>query len=236
MHEVVDGGPDVASVDVDAVVGRVTGTVQGLAAGVAGRRGEIVGCRTTGQRACFAAATAAPYEIGLPPVHETDDDRRQLQELLDRSYEAAGAHLRSITTPQRRLSADQLCRLLVGVQVMDLATVTASGEPRVAPVDGLFFRARWWFGSSPESVRFQHIRRRPAVSASHTRGEDLAVVTHGRAVEIDLADESTAAFRAYYAEIYGPGHLAQVADAAYAFIEADRMYTFAHDPKGLAGP
>ena len=41
-------------------------------------------------------------------------------------------------------------------------------EPRVAPVDGLFYRGRFWFGSSPHSFRFRNIRANPAVSAAIT--------------------------------------------------------------------
>ena len=166
-------------------------------------------------------------------MHETDEDRRRLQALLDRSYEGAGSHLRSIATPERILTADQICELLVGVQVLSLATVTAAGEPRVAPVDGLFFRGEWWFGSSTDSVRFRHLRQRPAVSAAHTSGEDLSVVTHGRAVEVDRDADSTAGFRAYCVETYGDQWLDWGDGAAYARIDADRMFTFALDPAGL---
>lgn len=39
-------------------------------------------------------------------MHESPADIEALQELLDRSYAAAGAHLISIHTPERRLSAE----------------------------------------------------------------------------------------------------------------------------------
>jgi len=41
-------------------------------------------------------------------VHETPEDLAVLQELLDRSYDQAGSHLKRIITPERRLSADQV--------------------------------------------------------------------------------------------------------------------------------
>jgi hypothetical protein len=129
-------------------------------------------------------------------VHETADDIAWLQELLDRSHAGAGEHLRAIFDDERRIPAAELPALLPGVQVLALATVTARGEPRVAPVDGLFFRGRWHFGSSERSARFRHIRARPAVSATHLRGEELAVVVHGRAVEIDPRAPEQAGLRA----------------------------------------
>src|SRR5205807_937856 len=82
------------------------------------------------------------------------------------SYVRAGSHLRSIWGPQTRLSAEEVSAELAGVQVLDLATVTARGEPRVAPVDGLFYRGRFWFGSAQNSARFRNIRRNPAGSGA----------------------------------------------------------------------
>jgi len=112
-------------------------------------------------------------------VYETHEDHVWLQSLLDRSYRRAGEHLRSITTPARRISAVDLCDLLPGVQILEVATVTADGRPRVAPVDGLFFRGHFYFGSSRTSLRYRHLHARPRVSAVHTRGEEVSVVVHG---------------------------------------------------------
>jgi uncharacterized pyridoxamine 5'-phosphate oxidase family protein len=158
-------------------------------------------------------------------VHETEDDLRDLQALLDASHAAAGRHLRSIFSDDRRIPAAELPALLPGVQVLALATVTARGEPRVAPVDGLFFRARFHFGSAHDSARFRHIRARPAVSATHLRGEELAIVVHGHAHEIDTAAEEHAAFRAYLLDTY-PGWEQWGAAAPYARIEPTAMFTF----------
>lgn len=156
-------------------------------------------------------------------MHETADDLRDLQRLLDDSHAAAGEHLRSIFTEDRRLSAEELVKRLTGVCVLDLATVTAKGEPRVAPVDGLFFRGKWHFGSSPTSTRFRHISARPAVSGSHTRGEELAVIVHGTARLVEVAGE----FRDFLGEVYGDGWEEWGSGAPYAVIEPWRMYTFA---------
>jgi uncharacterized pyridoxamine 5'-phosphate oxidase family protein len=156
-------------------------------------------------------------------VHETPDDLDALQRLLDDSHAAAGPHLRSIFTDERRIPAADLPALLPGVQVINLATVTAKGEPRVAPVDGLFYRGRFWFGSSHDSARFRHVRRNPAVSAALTRGEELAIVVHGTARETALAGHP---LRDYCLEIYGPDWEQWGAPAAYACIEPARMFTF----------
>ncbi|HEX2315583.1 MAG TPA: pyridoxamine 5'-phosphate oxidase family protein [Thermomonospora sp.] len=166
-------------------------------------------------------------------MHETPEDLARLQRVLDDTYAAAGAHLLSIVTPERRLDAASLAARLTGVQVLHLATVTARCEPRVGPVDGLFFRGRFHFGSGQNSLRFRHIRKRPQVSGSVSHGEEFAVTVHGRAVELDMTDRDdpeVAAFHAYLIEVYGPEWENWAGDAPYARIEPERMYTF-HMPK-----
>ncbi|HWM64243.1 MAG TPA: pyridoxamine 5'-phosphate oxidase family protein [Solirubrobacterales bacterium] len=99
-------------------------------------------------------------------MHESPADVAALQELLDRSYGAAGSHLLRIHTPERRLGVEQVAERLTGMCLLALATVTADGRPVVGPVDGIFYRGAFHFGSSPDSVRFRHIRARPQVSAA----------------------------------------------------------------------
>lgn len=168
-------------------------------------------------------------------MHESAADVEALQTLIDESHAHGGAHLQSILTPDRRLDAVALCELMVGVQILNLATVTASGQPRVGPVDGIFYRATFYFGSSPDSVRMRHLRARPAVSAAHTRGEELAVIVHGSAHLIDLAAPELEGFRdallATYVPRYGVEWEQWVeANAVYARIEPDRLYTFWNPP------
>jgi hypothetical protein len=164
-------------------------------------------------------------------MRETPEDLVRLQQLLDDSYARAGEHLLSIHTPERRMNATQLAERLTKVCVLNLATVTAKGEPRVGPVDGLFYRGRWHFGSSPSSVRFRHIRARPAVSAAHTVGEELAVVVHGVARELDMTSGDTKEFRELLVDVYGAGWADWGAGSPYAVIESQMMFAF-HMPKG----
>ena len=163
-------------------------------------------------------------------VHETPDDLAALQDLLDRSYDQAGPHLRRIITPERRLTADQVSQRLMGMRLLALATVTSDGRPIVGPVDGIFFKGAFYFGSSPDSVRFRHIRARPHVSATHLPGEELAVTVHGRAVPVDVQGE----FRQTLLDIYVARYGAEWekfldSGAMYGRIEAERMFTFAFE-------
>jgi nitroimidazol reductase NimA-like FMN-containing flavoprotein (pyridoxamine 5'-phosphate oxidase superfamily) len=163
-------------------------------------------------------------------LHETPADISALQQLLDRSYEGAGAHLLRILTPERRLTAEQVAERLTGMRLLALATVTADGRPIVGPVDGIFFRGAFHFGSAPDSVRFRHIGARPQVSATHLPGEELAVTVHGRAVALDISSETDAEFRQtlldVYVPRYGPEWETDFLDSGpvYARIEAERMF------------
>lgn len=168
-------------------------------------------------------------------MHETPEDLRAIQQLLDRSYAAAGAHLLSIHDPPRRLTAPQLAERLRGMCLLALATVTADGRPIVGPVDGIFYRGSFYFGSAPDSLRFRHIRARPHVSATHLPGEEMAVTVHGQAREIDLRNEESEGFRRTLLEVYVPRYgpdWENFLDSGpvYARIDADRMFGFHMPP------
>ncbi|HEX8068082.1 MAG TPA: pyridoxamine 5'-phosphate oxidase family protein [Thermoleophilaceae bacterium] len=162
-------------------------------------------------------------------MHETPEDIAALQELLDRSYDDAGAHLRRIITPERRLTAQQVGERLTGMRLLALATATSDGRPIVGPVDGIFFRGAFHFGSAPDSLRFRHVRARPHVSATHLPGEELAVTVHGRAEAVDV---STGPFREALLEVYVPRYGSEWehdfldSGPQYARIEPERMFTF----------
>jgi nitroimidazol reductase NimA-like FMN-containing flavoprotein (pyridoxamine 5'-phosphate oxidase superfamily) len=167
-------------------------------------------------------------------MHEMPADLRELQALLDRSYAAAGAHLRRIITPERCLAARELADTLTGMRLLALATVTADGRPIVGPVDSIFFRGAFYFGSAPDSLRLRHIGVRPQVSATHLPGEHLAVTVHGRADQLDVRSAPHAEFRRTLLDIYVPRYGPEWEEfldsgPVYARIDADRMFVFHAD-------
>jgi hypothetical protein len=167
-------------------------------------------------------------------MRETPDDLRRLDALLDDSYRNAGAHLRSVVTPERRITARALASRLTGVRVLALATVTADGRPLVAPVDGLLYRGSFWFGSAVSSVRMRHLAARPSVSATYVEGERFGVIVHGLAAVADLGDPANRGFRDLCVEVYGDSWEDWGAGALYASIAADRLYAFSFE--GIGGP
>lgn len=164
-------------------------------------------------------------------MYETTDDLARLQELLDRSYAAAGEHLRSIITPERRLSAAEVSERLQGMTLLVLATVTADGRPIAGPIDGIFHRGHFYFGTAPSSRRLRHLRERPWVSATHVPSEELSVTVHGRAVPVDVSSPDEAELRRSLLEVYVPRYGEEWerfldSGPVYARIDADRMFTF----------
>ncbi len=164
-------------------------------------------------------------------MHERPDDVTHLQRVLDESFASAGPHLRDIATPERRLDARQLAAELTGMRLLVLATTTRDGRPINAPVDGIFYRGRFHFGSSPDSLRSRHLRERPTVSATHLPGEHLAVTVHGDAEIIDVHAPEHAEFKQTLLDIYVPrfgDEWAAMLDggAWYARINPRRMFTF----------
>jgi len=162
-------------------------------------------------------------------MKEQPDDLAALQDLIDRSYAAAGPHLLAIHTPERRLSAEQVCERLTGMRLLALATVSAAGRPVVGPVDGIFLHGAFHFGSAPESVRARHIAANPWVSATHLPGEELAITVHGRAEPVDVsAGELRETLLSIYVPRYGESWADMLEDGAiYWRIDAERMFTFA---------
>ena len=165
-------------------------------------------------------------------MRETQADIAAVHELLERSYANAGEHLRRIHTLERRLSAEQVAERLTGMCLHALATVASDGRPIIGPVDGIFYRGAFHFGSAPDSLRFRHIRARPQVSATHVPSEELAVTVHGNAIPIDIQAEEGAGFRRTLLDIYVPRYgpeWEEFLDSGpiYARIDARRMYAFA---------
>jgi general stress protein 26 len=163
---------------------------------------------------------------------ETPEELGNLQRLLDNSMSGAGEHLRGIITGERRLSAADLAGRLQGMRLLTVATVTADGRPLAGPVDGYFLRGTFWFSSGRNSVRMRHLAARPAVSATHLPGEELAVTVHGRAELVELRDPAAAELRQAMLDWYVPRQGPEfeswldALDAVAARIEPAKMFTF----------
>lgn len=169
-------------------------------------------------------------------MNDSAEDLARLQALLDDSQARAGAHLRSIITDARRLTAEELAARLTGMRLLVLATTTRDGRPITGTVDGFFHRGEFWFGTGTGALRVRHMRERPAVSATHHAGEPLSVSVHGEAERVRLHDPGHASFWELCREHYGSSWDEWTAGTVvYVRIRAKRMFTFWMDDPAAAG-
>jgi general stress protein 26 len=163
-------------------------------------------------------------------VFETSSELVALDALLAESFERAGDHLTSIISRDRRLSAADLSRYLVGVRHLVVATVTSGGEPRCSAVDGLFIHGRFWFSTSGHSFKARHLERRPSLSGAHVVGDDVAVFVHGRARVVHGGPGEADEIRHFWTEVYDGSPEDWVpapSDARYIEIVPRSMYSYA---------
>jgi nitroimidazol reductase NimA-like FMN-containing flavoprotein (pyridoxamine 5'-phosphate oxidase superfamily) len=158
-------------------------------------------------------------------MRETPDELRALQALLDESFERASDHLKSIMEPQRRLSAERLVAELPCPAVLNIATVTARGEPRISAVDGHFLHGHWYWGTAAESPKARQVRARPAISASFTPRDGFGVFCHGTAAVLDGAERTMIV--EHFADVYGTSPEEWAPGALYARIDATWLTAFA---------
>jgi hypothetical protein len=167
-------------------------------------------------------------------MRETPEDLHHLQALLDRGIAQAGSFLRaSFGMPDHSLSALQLARYLQGSHTVALATVTAGGEPRVAPISALFYRGHFHVPTVTTAVRAQHVLKRPAVSLTHYRGSELAIIAHGRASLVAPGAADFAVLEELQCES-GNQSVLDWGEGVYMRIDADVLYTYARDPAVLS--
>lgn len=134
-------------------------------------------------------------------VRETGDDLVELDVVLERSLAGSGEHLRSAFDQQHRLFAADVAAALGDIFEMHLATVARDGAPLAAPLDGVFFRGRVWFGLPAASLRARLVRRDPRVSASYNE-PPVGMIVHGTAHEVDDSHPLFADYENLMTELY----------------------------------
>ncbi|MGW0658192.1 pyridoxamine 5'-phosphate oxidase family protein [Streptodolium elevatio] len=172
-------------------------------------------------------------------MRETPQDLQELQALLDASLSRSGSHLRSIINDERTLTAEQVSRVLRGMCVLTVSTVTAKGEPRISGADGHFLHGKWHFGTARDAAKARHLGARPAISAAHMRGEELGVFTHGTAEVLNPHGGEPAAdwpeLLAYFKEFYGADGFNWDEDVVFYRLRPHWMTVYAPDFDKLVG-
>ena len=159
-------------------------------------------------------------------MFETTTELTALDALTDASFAASSTHLRSIMTPERRLTAAELSERLPSPAVLNLATVTARGEPRLSAVDGHFLHGQWYFTTDAASPKSRQLRARPAVSVSYTPKDGVGVFCHGDAVLLGPGAELDG-LRRHIVATYGQDPADWGVEIAYFVVHARWLTGFA---------
>ncbi len=159
----------------------------------------------------------------------------ELQGLIDRSTAAAGPSLRrNFELPDHALSARQLTNYWSdGHQQVALATVTAMGAPRVAPVGALLRGAVFYVPSERGAARVVHITRRPSVSFTHWISLRIAVIVHGMAQKVGPGVPEFEAVDGTYSGGDWWDKLRSAGDGVFLRIDPHRVFTWAADPRSF---
>lgn len=121
----------------------------------------------------------------LATMRETPEELAALQLVIDTSFAAASDHLRGIMAPERRLTAERIVADVPSPAMINVATVTRHGEPRISALDGHLLHGRWYFTTAGDSPKAVHIKARSAVSASYTPRDGYGIFCHGHAGLVD---------------------------------------------------
>jgi hypothetical protein len=164
---------------------------------------------------------------------ETTGELAALQSLLDTSIERASEHLKSIMSAERRLSAGQLVAALPSPAVLNIATVTARGEPRVSAVDGHFLHGHWYFTTAGNSPKALQLAARPAISASYTPRDGFGAFWHGRAQLLPPGPERQSIIE-HCTKTYGQSPEEWGTGIAYLRVDATWLAAFAMPEEEMA--
>ena len=168
-------------------------------------------------------------------MYESPHDIERLDEQLRASIEQAGPFLRSsFEMPEHSLNAAQLTRYLQSINQVAFATVTARGEPRVAPIGAFLYRGHFYIPTTMQAARVRHIRRQSAISLTLFEGIDFAVIVHGNSVVLGEGEPEFTAL----VDIQRDGQGETVrdwGDGAFIRVDATAIYTYARFPERFPG-
>ncbi len=166
-------------------------------------------------------------------MFESEREIEQLQALIDRTFSRANPHLASIVSEKRRLNARQVTHYLQGTKHVAFATVNERGEPRVAPLDGVFIHGRFTVSTGGDAARLRHLRANPACSAAHVDGDTVGIVVHGRATIIGRGDAGVEEIEPVWRDIYDSSPFEWGEGVVFMRIEPTSMWAYAFHPENF---
>jgi uncharacterized pyridoxamine 5'-phosphate oxidase family protein len=167
-------------------------------------------------------------------VHESAEDLVELQALLDRTFSRMNPHMANIVKPERRLSGKQVVAHLQGIKHVAFATVNEQGEPRVAPLDGIFLRGRFYVSTGGRAARLRDLRRQPRCSLTHFEGDDFAVTVNGTAIVMERDHPQIPAIEPVYVDLYGSSPFSWGQGVVVIRVEPSSIWSYSFRPDRYA--
>jgi len=168
-------------------------------------------------------------------VYETKSEVEALRRLLDRSSADAGMHLRSIFKSEHRLTARQVLGYLQGVKQVAAATVNSKGEPRVTPIDCVFYHGRFYLSTEAKSLRARHLARRPRISLTFFEGADPVIIVHGRTSFVRKGHPDFSSLDSEWVKAYSTSTTSLSDSVLFIRVEPEIMFAYAFHPERFSG-
>jgi len=111
--------------------------------------------------------------------------------------------------------------------------VNEKGEPRVAPLDGVFVRGRFTVSTGARAARLRHLRANPACSAVHMDGDVVGIAVHGHAKIPERGDADAEELDRVWTEIYGSSPFSWGDGVVFMVVEPTSMWAYAFHPENF---
>jgi nitroimidazol reductase NimA-like FMN-containing flavoprotein (pyridoxamine 5'-phosphate oxidase superfamily) len=132
--------------------------------------------------------------------------------------------------PEVLLAWEDVSARLEAAKQYWLATVRPDGRPHVVPLDGNWIGDAWYFGGSPETVKYRNLSANPH-AALHLEDANSAVIVEGVA-EVTVPDDEFAERLAELSKAkYGYGPPASVYKTGVWRLEPVRVLAWTQFPR-----
>jgi len=158
-------------------------------------------------------------------MFETEAELKELQLLLDASFDKAGERMLMIYDIGQRLSAQQLAGFR-GIRLVAVASVNRKGEARVAPRSAAFLHGKFYLAASTKSMMVRRLVKNPRVAATYFE-RHLLVMCHGTVAFLRRGEAGFKSIRAEWEEAFNGGRDALQGIDVLLRLDATRLVAFA---------
>ena len=166
-------------------------------------------------------------------MQETVEERAGLAALLSASMAGAGPFVRtSFRWPEHALTLDRFLATFDGMRTVALATATAAGAPRVAPIGCTLVGGLFYIPTTRTAARYRMVVRWPDVSLTYFEGITLAVIVHGMARAVHPGEAGFERVEAVMTALSAtsPTTWGEPGDGCYLAVEPRTLLTYTHHP------